>query len=64
MKMLIIIFASVVLLGVAWVLLTQAGLLPKFSFPINIFDKESVMEWVSQKIREISELIGYEPGAL
>jgi hypothetical protein len=43
--MIIILFASVAFLGFAWYFLTQSDLLPEFSFPINIFDKEAVGEW-------------------
>jgi hypothetical protein len=55
MKMIVILFAVVALIGCAWYFLTQEGLIPAISFPINIFDKETISAWFFDKIKEISE---------
>ena len=50
--------------GLAWLLLTQAGVIPEIDIPINIFDKEATTEWFAEKLKEIVELTGYETDAI
>jgi hypothetical protein len=60
MKVFIITLVSMTLLGLAWFLLAQAGLLPEMS----LLDKEVASAWFSDKIKEIAELVGYETGQI
>jgi hypothetical protein len=64
MRMIIILFAVMALIGVAWYFLTRTGVIPAIDFPANIFDGEAVRQWFAKKLKEITELIGYEPGAI
>ena len=63
MRMIVLLFAIVALIGLAWYFLTQAGVIPEINIP-NIFDKEAINAWLSGKLKEISEVIGYESGAI
>lgn len=64
MRIVIALFVLVALIGLAWFLLTQSGIIPETDIPINIFDKEAVGEWFAEKLKEIPELAGYEAGAI
>jgi hypothetical protein len=64
MRTIILVFSVVALIGSAWFFLTQAGVIPEIDMPINIFDKETLTQWFAEKIKEISELIGYEAGSI